>query len=68
MAFTPTKPTHRIKIKDKATKASGIVGSAWLNKNGSMSIHLNAGVTLSWTDNVVITAFPVDRDSPEDEE
>jgi len=65
MGFKPTKPTHKLRIKDKATKVSGTIGSAWLNANGSMSIHLNTGVTLSWKDDVHITAFPVgEEDDP----
>ena len=72
MAFKPTKPTHRIKVQDKQTNASGVIGSAWLNASGSMSITLNPGVVLSWQDDVRITAFPVDSkklttDEPDDD-
>jgi hypothetical protein len=54
----PSKPTHIIKAMVRADeKKTGRVGAAWLNADGSISIHLDVGVTLSWNDGLMITAF-----------
>lgn len=42
--------------------ATNTVGVAWLNSDGSVSISLRPGVTLSWDDGLQITAFPNDRE------
>lgn len=66
MTRTPTKPTHTIKVMDRATKKKGgRVGSAWLNKDGSISISLDTGITLSWNDGLMITAFENNWDGDE---
>lgn len=54
----PKRATHDVKIKEKHGKRSGTVGAAWVNDDGSFSIQLNAGVTLSWQDDVYITVWP----------
>lgn len=55
------KPTHIIKVMDRADKKNvGRVGVAWLNQDGTISITLNVGVTLSWNDGLMITAFKND--------
>ncbi len=60
MAWKPTKPTHRIKARTKGeTQDTATIGTAWLNENKSMTIRLNVGVTISWSDDLTITAFPV---------
>lgn len=62
MTNTSTKPTHVIKVMDRTTKKKGgRVGAAWLNKDGSISIHLDTGITLSWNDGLMITAFENNR-------
>jgi hypothetical protein len=54
---------------DRETKSKkSTVGAAWLNDDGSISITLNAGVSLRWDDGLMITAFdanyqPKDGDS-----
>lgn len=55
--FKPSKPTHRIKAKLPAGKGSTIVGSAWANVDGSISIKLHPGVVLRWDDGLLLTAF-----------
>jgi hypothetical protein len=54
------RPTHNLKIKARSgcrESDSAVVGGAWLNADGSMSIQLNVGVVLRWNDDVAITAF-----------
>jgi hypothetical protein len=41
------KPTHQLKIRDKATGEVSLVGVAWINEKGWFSIKLNAHVVLS---------------------
>jgi hypothetical protein len=62
MTRRPTRPTHVIKVMDRSTgRKGGRVGAAWVNPDGSISIHLDTGVTLSWNDGLMITAFENDR-------
>jgi hypothetical protein len=71
MAFTGSKPTHKIKAKGKVRghERSHVVGVGWLAANGSLSIQLNVGVVLSWTDDVLLTAFPIDpKDKDNDDD
>lgn len=35
-------------------------GAAWFNDGGSISIKLNAGITLRWDDNLAIYLFPAE--------
>jgi hypothetical protein len=66
MSRTPTRPTHTIKVMDRATKQKGgRVGAAWLNKDGSISIQLDVGISLSWNDGLMITAFENNKDGEE---
>ncbi len=58
--FTARSPDYKIKARDKHSKAQTVVGRGWANQDGSLSIQLNPCVTLSWCDDVFITAFPVD--------
>lgn len=57
-AQKPHLPTHVLKVKERNGSARGEVGVAWLNKNGSLHISLNPGVTIAWNDSLHITLFP----------
>ena len=58
------RPTHRIKaLKPQTSETAKVyneVGAGWVNDDGSFSISLNVGVTLSWNDGLTVTAFPVE--------
>ena len=41
------RPTHQLRVKDKAGGDSVVVGVAWVNDKGWFSIKLNAHVVLS---------------------
>jgi hypothetical protein len=60
VSFKPSRPTHRIKVKrtDGDSKDSAIIGAAWLNDSGSITIKLHMGVSIAWNDGLTITAFP----------
>ena len=60
----PRRPTHVIKVmdRDRPEKGGNAAGVGWANEDGSLTIHLNIGIVLSWKDNLAITAFPRDRD------
>jgi hypothetical protein len=52
------KPTYILSVLHKESKKKGKVGAAWLKPDGSISIRLEAGVTISWKDDFVISLFP----------
>lgn len=54
------KPTHRLKMLHKVSKASSEVGVGWQNPDGSISVVLNVGTVLSWHDRheCILTLFP----------
>lgn len=63
--FRPKRPTHTLKVAepvpDGADAKAGrwtSAGVAWANNDGSLSIHLNPGIVLSWKDRLTIIAFP----------
>ncbi len=60
--FVPSKPTHRLKVKDKKTGIKGVVGAGWLNADGSLTIQLQPGCSLNYADmmDCPIHLFPVD--------
>lgn len=64
---TPRKPDFWLKAMDKSEgkTSTSKVGAAWLNKDGTISIDLNAFVTLETVtrhpENLVLTLFPIDR-------
>ena len=60
------KPTHLLKVKQRDGDGKTTVGVGWLNEDGSMSLALNPCVVLSWTDNVMINAFPVELEKDEE--
>jgi len=53
------RPDLRLKVRSRTNlDEQAVVGAAWTNPDGSVSIRLNPGVTLSWNDGLQITAFP----------
>lgn len=59
-------PDFRIKATTRPNvmpKRAGVVGAGWLNPDGSISIVLEPFATLSGGDDLIITAFPIDRKS-----
>lgn len=54
-------PDYRIRAKQRNGAAGGTVGVGWKNENGSFSIALNVGIVLKWDDDLIITAFPIDK-------
>lgn len=58
------KPDFWLKAMDKTTNAkSGKIGAGWKNKDGSVSIDLEAFVVLHGSKSLVLTLFPIDRAS-----
>lgn len=56
------KPDYDVSYLNKVTGASGRIGAAWLNKQtGSISVTLNALVTVSASPDALITLFPANR-------
>lgn len=57
------KPTHRLKILNKATNEKvNDAGAGWLNKDGSISLVLSSFINFNKVDNdCVLTLFPVDK-------
>ena len=62
MAMTP--PTHRLKILNKKTNGRcNDAGVGWLNKDGSISLLINPGITLTENKSeLVYTIFPIDKE------
>ena len=54
----PRKPTHDFCVRTPDGKRRGVIGSAWLNEDGSLNVHLNPGTVLDWRDNLQIGLFP----------
>lgn len=62
MAAIPRKPDYKIKAMTRpnvAPKRDGVIGCAWANEDGSLSIRLDPFVTVSGGDDLIITAFLV---------
>ena len=53
------RPTHRLCVLDKETSKKGTIGVAWQKPDGSISIQFEAGVSISWKDDFVISLFPI---------
>jgi hypothetical protein len=60
MANGGRKPDFNLSVKPKDGRMGNKVGAAWKNDDGSISISLNVGVTLSWNDELFIGLFPVE--------
>lgn len=62
MAAIGRKPDYKIKATTRpnvAPKREGVIGCAWVNEDGSLSIKIDPFVTVSGGDDLIITAFPV---------
>jgi hypothetical protein len=57
---TSTKPTHVLMGRLGNAKHGNRLGVCWLNRDGSLAVRLNVGVTLSWNDGLLLRAFPQD--------
>ena len=55
------KPTHRLKVLNKATGKKGIVGAGWQNPDKSITIVLDPFVALKPSPEWVFTLFPVEK-------
>lgn len=59
----PRKPDYWVKAMDKDTDQKRKIGAAWKNKDGSISIDIDAFTVISTISNpkIVITLFPIER-------
>lgn len=55
------KPDYWVKAMDKGTNEKRKVGAAWSNRDGSISIDIDAFTTLRSSPDLVITLFPIAR-------
>jgi hypothetical protein len=55
------KPDFWVKAMNKATNEKRKIGAAWLNKDGSVSVDIDAFTILQSSPDLVITLFPIDR-------
>lgn len=55
------KPDFWLKALDKTTNEKAKVGAGWKNPDGSISIDLNAFVTLNARPDLVLTLFSIER-------
>lgn len=61
---TSRKPDFRIKATTRPNvtpKLDGVIGAGWQNEDGSISLKLDPFVTIAGRDDLIITAFPIDR-------
>jgi hypothetical protein len=54
------KPDFNLSAKPKDGQPGCKVGAGWKNDDGSISIKLNVGTTLSWNDDLFLGLFPTD--------
>jgi hypothetical protein len=54
------KPDFNLSAKPRDGRPGNKVGAGWINDDGSISISLNIGVTLSWNDDLFLGLFPVE--------
>ena len=57
----PTKPTHTLRIMDKASSHKGSIGVGWENEDGSITISLSPCTMLTYDGlkGKVLTLFPI---------
>jgi hypothetical protein len=55
------KPDYNVSAKFKNTDFKGRIGGAWKNDDGTISVRLNAFITLKATEDLIITLFPADE-------
>jgi hypothetical protein len=60
MANGGRKPDFNLSAKPRDGRPGNKVGAGWINDDGSISIALNVGVTLSWNDDLFLGLFPVE--------
>lgn len=62
--FKPARPTHRLRIKDNETGATGTIGAGWVNEDGSVSVRLDPGCSVTYESlkGKVLTLFPIGKD------
>lgn len=60
----PSRPTHRLRIKDNETGATGTIGAGWANGDGSVSVKLDPGCSVTYESlkGKVLTLFPIGKD------
>lgn len=57
-SFVPRKPDYNLKYRDiKNPENEGLIGKAWINKDGHISLHLNPLVVLKESDKFQLTLF-----------
>lgn len=59
--MSQNKPDYRLAAKDKRTEATANVGAAWINKDGSIGIKVNAFTVLPPVEDLLLTLFPVEE-------
>lgn len=52
-------PDYRLKVLDTGNDRHGVIGAAWANENGSISIVVDPGCALTYNPRLVATLFPV---------
>lgn len=52
------KPDYRVGALNKKTDEKSIVGAAWINPSGSISVTLNAFIRIQGGEDLLITLFP----------
>lgn len=62
MSKSGRKPDYQLKILNKSNDKRGIIGAAWKNEDGSISIQINPCIILDGNqlDDFVITLFKND--------
>lgn len=55
------KPDYWLKAMDKDTNEKGKIGAAWINRDGSISIDIDAFTVLQSKPSLVLTLFKIDR-------
>ncbi len=53
-------PDFRIAALNKRTDEKAIIGAAWKNEDGSISITLNSFIKIEGSKDILITLFPKD--------
>jgi hypothetical protein len=58
------KPDYKVSVKERNGSRKGVIGAAWLNENGSISIQLNPGTLLDYQTslNCHIKLFPYEHE------
>lgn len=60
------QPTHKLKLWDPVANVSVRVGAGWVSDNGSISLKINRGTVINWSDlapfgaGLILTLWPAD--------